>query len=167
MPCTCMNPPKNKLDSMLKRIIYASIQPRQSYPGRNRSGLSRSGGNGVGGLSCFSVNPLRMHRFPSGCRTGGDLAYCNANKIPVFRRDLGGGAVYLDGGQLFFQVILQKIIPRCRRTKRAFIGSSPAHRNGVRRIGIPAAYKPVNDVLAGPRSISGPGSGKSGMALSL
>ena len=31
-----------------------------------------------------------------------DLEYCKANAIPVFRREVGGGAVYLDGRQLFF-----------------------------------------------------------------
>jgi len=28
-----------------------------------------------------------------------DLDYCRAQAIPVLRREVGGGAVYLDGGQ--------------------------------------------------------------------
>ena len=30
-----------------------------------------------------------------------DLAYCHDHDIPVFRREVGGGAVFLDGQQLF------------------------------------------------------------------
>jgi len=44
-----------------------------------------------------------------------DMAFCRQNHIPVFRRDLGGGAVYLDGDQLFFHLILHRdnpIIPK-------------------------------------------------------
>ena len=39
-----------------------------------------------------------------------DLDYCKAHGIPVFRREVGGGAVYLDGHQLFYQIILKKDI---------------------------------------------------------
>ena len=40
-----------------------------------------------------------------------DLDYCQAHDIPVFRREVGGGAVYLDGNQLFYQVVLHKNNP--------------------------------------------------------
>ena len=33
-----------------------------------------------------------------------DVAYCQEHDIPVFRREVGGGAVYLDGAQLFWQL---------------------------------------------------------------
>ena len=44
-----------------------------------------------------------------------DLEFCSRNNIPVFRREVGGGAVFLDGQQLFFQLILKRenpIIPK-------------------------------------------------------
>jgi lipoate-protein ligase A len=31
-----------------------------------------------------------------------DLEFCRTNNIPVFRREVGGGAVFMDGNQLFF-----------------------------------------------------------------
>jgi len=92
-----------------------------------------------------------------------DLAYCNAKNIPVFRRDVGGGAVYLDGSQLFFQLILHKDHPEVPKNKEIFYRKflQPII-NVYRRIGIPAAYKPVNDVLAGTKKISGTGVGEIG-----
>ena len=35
-----------------------------------------------------------------------DLAWCRTARLPVYRRMAGGGAVYLDSGQLFFQICL-------------------------------------------------------------
>jgi lipoate-protein ligase A len=92
-----------------------------------------------------------------------DLDYCQSNGIPVFRRDLGGGGTYLDGNQLFFQVILRKDNPQVPRNKRAFYEKFLKLVIQVyRRIGIPAEYKPINDVIAGSRKISGTGVGEIG-----
>ena len=41
-----------------------------------------------------------------------DVEFARTNQIPVFRREVGGGAVYLDSGQLFYQLILSKEIGR-------------------------------------------------------
>ena len=87
-----------------------------------------------------------------------DLNYCRANGIPVFRREVGGGAVYLDGRQLFYQLILRKDNPRVPLNKSAFYRKFLEPVITVyRRIGIPAAYKPVNDVVVETRKISGTG----------
>ena len=92
-----------------------------------------------------------------------DLAYCQANDIPVFRRDLGGGTVYLDGDQLFFHLILRRDNPVVPRSKEAFYQKflQPVV-NVYRHIGIPAEYKPINDVIAGTRKISGTGASEIG-----
>ena len=92
-----------------------------------------------------------------------DLEYCTGNGIPIFRRDLGGGAVYLDGDQYFFQLILHRDNPLVPKNKssfyRKFLGPIL---NVYRRIGIPVEYKPVNDVVCGARKISGTGAGEIG-----
>jgi len=82
-------------------------------------------------------------------------------RIPVFRRDIGGGAVYLDGEQLFFQLILYRNNPAVPS------GKGPFYRKFLkpvldvyRRIGIAADYKPVNDIVVGGRKISGTGAGE-------
>ncbi len=92
-----------------------------------------------------------------------DLEFCDANNIPVFRREVGGGAVYLDGNQFFFQLILKKDNPLIPLRKDLFYEKflQPVI-DTYNQIGIPASYKPVNDVLAGSRKISGTGVGEIG-----
>jgi lipoate-protein ligase A len=92
-----------------------------------------------------------------------DLDFCKANDIPVFRREVGGGATYLDGDQLFFQLILHRDNPAVPMRKETFYRKflQPII-NVYRRIGIPAEYKPINDVITGTRKISGTGVGEIG-----
>ena len=95
-----------------------------------------------------------------------DLDFCMVNRIPVFRRDVGGGAVYLDGDQLFFHLILHKTNPVAPKRKEAFYKKflQPII-NVYRQIGIAAKFKPVNDVIAGSRKISGSGVGEIGNCI--
>ena len=98
-----------------------------------------------------------------------DLDYCRAHDIPVFRREVGGGAVYLDGNQLFYQVILHKNNPVAPSDKGAFYRTllEPAA-NAYRQMGISARYKPVNDIITDEgRKISGTGAAEIGDYLIL
>ena len=92
-----------------------------------------------------------------------DMGFCRANNIPIFRREVGGGAVYLDGNQLFYQLILRKDNPLVPLKKEAFYRKflEPVIRV-YQRIGIPAEYKPINDLITGTRKISGTGAGEIG-----
>jgi lipoate-protein ligase A len=109
------------------------------------------------------VTPYVCIGFHQDAEQEVDLDYCRANHIPVFRRDLGGGAVYLDGDQLFFQLILKKDNPVVPKNKQAFYRKflQPVI-NVYRHIGIAAEYKPVNDVIVETRKISGTGAGEIG-----
>jgi lipoate---protein ligase len=92
-----------------------------------------------------------------------EVELCRQSGIPIFRREVGGGAVYLDGEQLFYQLIIHRDNPLVpagweafyRRFLQAPIGA-------YRALGIPAEYRPVNDILAGARKISGNGAGEIG-----
>jgi lipoate-protein ligase A len=95
-----------------------------------------------------------------------DVDYCRANHIPVFRREVGGGAVYLDGDQLFFQLILHRDNPAVPKRREDFYRKflQPVA-NAYKRIGIPAEYKPINDLISGARKISGTGAGEIGNCI--
>jgi lipoate-protein ligase A len=92
-----------------------------------------------------------------------DLEFCRANNIPIFRREVGGGAVFLDGNQLFFHLILKRdnsIAPkRIDAFYQKFLKPVIDVHN---RIGIQAEYKPVNDLIVQNRKISGTGAGEIG-----
>ena len=97
-----------------------------------------------------------------------DLVYCRQNHIPVFRREVGGGAVFLDGRQLFFQLILHRNSPHAPKRIDAFYRKflQPII-NVHHKIGVPASFKPVNDLMVGQRKISGTGVGEIGDSIAF
>ena len=95
-----------------------------------------------------------------------DLAYCRQNHIPVFRREVGGGAVFLDCNQLFFQLILHRNSPHAPKRMDAFYRKFLQPIIAVHhRIGVPVTFKPVNDLMVGQRKISGTGVGEIGDSI--
>ena len=97
-----------------------------------------------------------------------DVEFCEANAIPLFRREVGGGGVYLDNDQLFYQLIIHKDNPLAPGDKSSFYRKflQPPI-DTYREIGIPAEYKPVNDIVTNNRKISGNGAGEIGDYLIL
>jgi lipoate-protein ligase A len=93
-----------------------------------------------------------------------DLAYCREAGIPVFRREVGGGAVFLDGQQIFYQLVIHKDNPLAPRDKAEFYQKllAPVVQT-YRDLGVDARYKPVNDIVtAEGRKISGNGAAEIG-----
>jgi lipoate-protein ligase A len=98
-----------------------------------------------------------------------DLDFCRAQGIPVFRREIGGGGVYLDGDQIFYQIILHKDNPLAAGDKTEFYRRflQPVA-DTYTTLGISAQYRPVNDVItADGRKISGNGVAQIGDYLVL
>lgn len=93
-----------------------------------------------------------------------DLAYCREHDIPVFRREVGGGAVYLDGQQLFYQLVIHRDNPLAPRDRTEFYRDllAPVVQS-YRDLGVKARYKPVNDIVTeAGRKISGNGAAEIG-----
>lgn len=96
-----------------------------------------------------------------------DVDFARKMNIPVFRREVGGGAVYLDSGQLFYQLVLRKDRPDVPADKSEFYRKflEPVVQT-YREFGVAAEFKPVNDILANGRKISGNGAAEiEGMAI--
>jgi lipoate---protein ligase len=93
-----------------------------------------------------------------------DLDYCRNNNIPVFRREVGGGAVFLDGNQVFYQIVLHKDNPLAQGDKIDFYQRmlEPVVKTYA-ELGVPAKFRPVNDVVTEQgRKISGNGAAEIG-----
>lgn len=98
-----------------------------------------------------------------------DLAYCVENDIPVFRREVGGGAVFLDGQQLFYQLVIHRDNPLAAGSKLDFYQRllAPVVQS-YRDLGVDVKYRPVNDIVtAAGRKISGNGVAEIGSYLIL
>lgn len=93
-----------------------------------------------------------------------DLDECRRRGLPVLRRQLGGGPVYLDADQLLFQVTLpaEAAPGGVEAAYRALLGPAVG---AFRRLGIDAALAGANDICVGGRKLSGTGMARIGDAV--
>jgi len=92
-----------------------------------------------------------------------DVEYCRAHGLPMVRREVGGGAVYLDKNQVFMQwVFRREALPR-DINERFALYVEPLVKT-YHSLGIPANYRPINDVHVDGKKIGGTGAGQMGMA---
>jgi lipoate-protein ligase A len=92
-----------------------------------------------------------------------DLEYCAAHGLPVYRREVGGGAVYLDSGQLFTQWIFHKEDLPASLEERFALYIDPIVQT-YKELGINANYRPINDIHVNGKKIGGTGAAQMGIA---
>jgi len=85
-----------------------------------------------------------------------NLEYCNQRNIPVVRRRVGGGTVYLDNMQQFYQLVI-KAETQILDVKSFYKKYLQPTVYVYRKYGLPAEYKPINDVVIRGRKASGNG----------
>lgn len=90
-----------------------------------------------------------------------DLEFCAAHNIPVIRREVGGGAVYLDRNQVFCQWIFHRDRLPARLEDRFALYARPLVET-YRRLGINAYHRPVNDIHVDGKKIGGTGAASIG-----
>ena len=92
-----------------------------------------------------------------------NIEYCRSRSLPIIRRSQGGGTVYLDSNQIFYQVIARgesKAIPLS--VERLFETFLSVTVYVYRQLGLSAEFKALNDVTVDGKKISGNGAGKFG-----
>ena len=108
---------------------------------------------------------FRFMRFPPTALIGRhqalrqevDVEYCRAHGIGIVRRITGGGAIYLDEGQLGWGLVFHRkaLSATCLAGLASDICEAVAA--GLRRLGVDARYRPRNDIEVDGRKISGTG----------
>ena len=92
-----------------------------------------------------------------------DLDYCRERGLPIYRREVGGGAVYLDDGQLFTQWVFHAGHLPADLEARFELYVRPLVET-YQTLGIPAYLRPINDVHVGGKKIGGTGAAQMGDA---
>ena len=108
---------------------------------------------------------IRFLRFPPTALIGRhqdlsrevDLAYCRANGVGVVRRITGGGAIYLDEGQLGWEIVFHRTSLGIAALPDLAREICNAAADGLSRLGIDAKFRPRNDIEVDGRKISGTG----------
>jgi lipoate-protein ligase A len=115
--------------------------------------------------ACAVPDTLRFLRFPPTALVGRhqalaqevDLAYCAKNNIGVARRITGGGAIFLDPGQLGWELAFRRSTLGVTSLTDLAREICEAVADGISRLGVQAHYRPRNDIEVGGRKISGTG----------
>ena len=108
---------------------------------------------------------FRFMRFPPTALIGRhqalgqevDVPHCRAHGIGIVRRITGGGAIYLDEGQLGWGLVFHRSalgpgsLPELARDICVAVAA------GLRRLGVEARYRPRNDIEVDGRKVSGTG----------
>jgi lipoate-protein ligase A len=88
-----------------------------------------------------------------------DMGYCRENGLPVLRRMVGGGPVYLDADQLFFQICLPVGAVPAFRSQALRMLLEPAVA-AFRAVGVPAGLDDDLEICIGDRKVCGHGAGQ-------
>lgn len=116
-------------------------------------------------ILCYPAEPYVCIGFHQELEKEVDVSHCQKHNLSIIRRSQGGGAVYLDSGQQFYQIIVKRDDPVIPSTVDRFFEKYLKPTVYVyRRLGVPAEYKPINDVVVENRKISGNGAGELGNA---
>ena len=119
-------------------------------------------------ILCYPTKPYICLGFHQELEKEIDVKFCQKQRLPIIRRPAGGGAVYLDAGQQFYQIVVSEDSPLVPfEVDKFFEKFLQATVHVYRALGVHAVYKPINDVVVNGRKISGNGAGKIGKVAVL
>src|SRR5210317_409999 len=108
---------------------------------------------------------IRFMRFPPTALIGRhqdlsreiNLDFCADNDIGIVRRVTGGGAIYLDEGQLGWELVFHRASLGIANLPDLAAAICNAAAAGLRELGVNAKFRPRNDIEVDGRKISGTG----------
>lgn len=108
---------------------------------------------------------IRFMRFPPTVLIGRhqdlsreiNLEFCAEQGIGIVRRLTGGGAIYLDEGQLGWELVFHRSSLGIASLPDIAAAICNAAAAGLRELGVPAKFRPRNDIEVDGRKISGTG----------
>ncbi len=115
-------------------------------------------------LICYPLTPYVCLGLHDDLEQEIDEAYCAKHNIPLIRREAGGGVVYLDSQQVFYQLVLRRDNVRLPLQRSRYYKSflAPAI-SAYRSMGVPAELKKPADIAAEGRKCSGNAAGDIGL----
>jgi lipoate-protein ligase A len=108
---------------------------------------------------------IRFMRFPPTALIGRhqdlsreiNLEFCARENIGIVRRVTGGGAIYLDEGQLGWELVFHRASLGIANLPDIAAAVCNAAAAGLRELGVNAKFRPRNDIEVDGRKISGTG----------
>ncbi|MBI2159208.1 MAG: lipoate--protein ligase family protein [Candidatus Rokubacteria bacterium] len=149
---------------MIRRLDLGFVTPLRSQAIYHGLGAAMEAGRPDTIVFCAPAEPYFCVGYHQRAADVLDLGLCRRRGWPVLRRRIGGGAVYLDRHQLFYQAIVHR--SRAPFTvERVYATYLAAPVLALARLGLAAALMPPNEIEVGGRRIAGTGGGQIGDAM--
>jgi lipoate-protein ligase A len=149
---------------MMRRLDLGVVSPLRSQAVYHGLAAALEAGTPDTVVFCSPAAPYFCVGYHQRADAVLDLAWCRRQGWPVYRRKIGGGAVYLDDQQLFYQVVVHRSrAPSAvdRIYARYLAGPVLA----LNRLGVAAVLVPPNEIEVRGRRIAGTGGGQIGEAV--
>ena len=140
------------------RILDTGLRPAAENIALNRALLeARQANEAPSTLRFLRFKPSALLGFHQSAEQELNLDYCRAQGVTIQRRITGGGAIYFDETQLGWELYLHKSDLACADMQAISQRICIAAAGAIRTLGVPAHYRPRNDIEVDGRKISGTG----------
>ncbi len=151
------------MERTLRVIDFGEVSPLRSQTLWHAIAFGVSAGCPPTLSFCQPSSPyvsIGYHRRPEEL----DLDWCRQAGLAVFRRMVGGGPVYLDSGQHFFQISIPESMTKGTRSQIIRALLSPAV-EAFRAVGVDAHLDQHSEISVGEAKICGHAAGQIGSAV--
>lgn len=128
--------------------------------------LAAMGREGI--IICYPDSPYICLGIHDDLEWEIDQPYCAKAGLPLLRRETGGGVVYLDDRQLFYQIVLRKDRQGLPLRRQNFYRQALTPVISVcQQLGMPVEYKEPADLVCHGAKCSGNGAGDIGQGVAF